>query len=177
MERMRHASMVTAMAAGALLAPLPPAAAAPPGFPDLSTFTAVDPTPYISVGLKGDRTLEFVTPTQLKCSWQLLREPNAHTGMVCAGNIPAIPDEVPREQYAPACDGISTGTTGGASPLYTFLRGNGPCPPPVGVRPLSVGDKITEADNTCTVTGDGVACIDPIVNHGFVLAQLRSWVF
>ena len=97
--------------------------------------------------------------------------------MVCAGDIPGIPDEVPREQYAPSCDGISTGTTGGASPLYTFLRGNGPCPPPAGVRSLAVGAKITEADNTCAVTADGVACIDSIVNHGFVLAHPRSWVF
>jgi hypothetical protein len=174
---MRHASVVAAAVLAAGVLPLPPAAAAPPGFPDLSTFSAVDPTPYISVGIKGDRTLEFATPTQLKCSWQLFREPDAHTGIVCAGNIPGIPEEVPREQYAPACDGISTGTTGGASPLYTFFRGNGPCLPPVGVRPLAVGAKITEADDTCAVTGDGVACIDPILNHGFVLQHPRSWVF
>src|SRR5262249_18337103 len=121
------------MALGGLLAPSAPSAgAAPPGFPDLSKFSAVDPAPSISLGGKGDRSIGFVT-ARLRCSWELSSDPNAHNGVVCSGDIPGIPEEVPHEQDAPSCDGISTsGPSGGVSPLYAFLRGNGPCPPPEG---------------------------------------------
>lgn len=176
MRRLTAALLAALVPPGALL-PAPVAAALPPGFPDLSKFSAVEPAPYISVGIKGGRGIGFVTDG-LSCGWQLSNDPNAHEGAVCSGNIPGMPAEVPHEQYAPGCDGISmSGPSGGVSPLYTFLRGNGPCVPPLGSHRLAVGAKITAGNTTCAVTADGVACVDLIVNHGFVLQQPLSWVF
>jgi hypothetical protein len=174
---LRAALAGVAVIALAEMTQVPAAAAAPPGFPDLGRFSAVDPAPYISVGIKAGRGIGFAAG-QLRCGWSLSTDPNAHTGVACSGDIPGIPDEVPQEPYAPSCDGISmSGPSGGTSVLYTFLRGKGPCPPPEGLRPLPAGAKITADNTTCAVTTDVVACIDPIVNHGFVLQHPRSWVF
>lgn len=171
---MRHASLLAAVLLALSGVAPPSAAAAPPGFPDLSKFSAVDPAPYVAVvGTKSVRRIQFVAG-QLNCSWELTADPNAHDGVSCSGDIPGIPDGVPRGEYDNSCDGISTG---GAVGLYTFSRGTGPCPPPDGFRPVPVGAKITAASATCAVTPDGVACIDPIVNHGFVLQHPLSWVF
>ena len=159
------------------MAPVAPVAGAlPPGFPDLSKFSAVDPAPYIYAGQKGGRIIGFMT-AQLKCSWELSADPDEHYGVGCAGDIPGIPEGVPPNKYGVDCDGISMGGPVGTSPLYTFSRGNGPCPPPDGSPRLAVGAKITAANLTCAVIADGVACIDPIVNHGFVLQHPLSWVF
>jgi hypothetical protein len=153
----------------------PPAGAAPPGFPDLSRFAAVDPAPYVTSAIKTRSSIGFVT-AGLTCTWDLW--PDAHTGVMCYGEIPGVPPEVPNSQCADKCVSISMGGgSGGASPLYVFSRGNGPSPLPEGFTPLAVGAKITAGNATCAATGDGVACIDPIVNHGFVLQHPLSWVF
>ena len=152
----------------------PAADAAPPGFPDLNAFSAVDPAPYISVGIKGARGIAFVTD-RLRCGWQLPKDPNMHGAVACTGNIPGLPPEVPTVQYSGQCDGVSNDE---ASGLYMFSRGDGSCGrPPQDSPRLAAGSKITAAHVTCVVTGDGLACIDPIVNHGFVLQQPLSSVF
>jgi hypothetical protein len=59
---------------------------------------------------------------------------------------------------------------------YSFQKGTG-CP--VVTSPLlNVGQKITKADITCVVGADRLtACIDPILNRGFVLQPSGSWTF
>ena len=152
----------------------PTAVAAPPSFPDLNAFSAVDPAPYISVGIKGGRGIAFVTE-RLRCAWPLRKDPNQHELIGCTGLIPGLPAEVPTEQYSSACAGIAGDKFTG---IYAFSRGDGSCAPPFPDSPrLAVGSKITAANVTCAVTGDGLACIDPIINHGFVLQQPLSWVF
>jgi hypothetical protein len=162
------------MAVGGLVAPV--AAALPPGFPDVGKFSAVDPAPYIYVGQKGGRIIGFTT-AQLSCSWELPTEQGEHRSVGCSGEIPGVPEGVPTNSYGLDCDSISMGGPVGSSPLYTFSRGNGPCPPPHGSPRVAVGAKVTAGNVTCAVTDDGVACIDPIVNHGFVLQHPLSWVF
>lgn len=59
---------------------------------------------------------------------------------------------------------------------YSFQEGTG-CQ--ILTTPLlNVGQKITTAGITCAVGGDRLtACIDPLLNRGFVLQPSGSWTF
>lgn len=138
--------------------------AAPPGFPDLDAFTAVDPAPYVEHGLKASR-IGFTTPT-LTCTWDYRPDHNDHVAVGCQGTIVGMPADA-RHSEISSCDGVSS----------TFARGRGSCPPPGEYPRLAPGHKLTAVNTTCAVTDDGVACIDPIVNHGFVVQPSGSWVF
>ena len=67
----------------------PTAAAAPPGFPDLDAFSAVDPAPYVQHGLKASR-IGFTTPT-LTCTWDYRPDHNDHVVPGCSGTIVGLP--------------------------------------------------------------------------------------
>lgn len=142
----------------------PSADASPPGFPDLDAFSAVDPAPYVEHGLKASR-IGFTTPT-MTCSWDYLPDHNAHAVVGCRGTIVGMPADTPQSEAATSCDGVGS----------TFARGRGPCRSEDYPR-LAPGHKLTAVNTTCAVTDDGVVCIDPIVNHGFVVQPSGSWVF
>ncbi|MUL81542.1 MULTISPECIES: hypothetical protein [unclassified Mycolicibacterium] len=164
---MRRAFVVPAFWAAIVLAgaTAPIADASPPGFPDLDAFSAVDPAPYVEHGLKASR-VGFTTPT-MTCSWDYLQDHNAHVVAGCRGTIVGMPAEARQSEIGSSCDGVGS----------TFTRGSGPCPPPDEYPRLAPGHKLTAVNTTCAVTDDGVACIDPIVNHGFVVQPSGSWVF
>jgi hypothetical protein len=163
----RRAFVVPALWAAIVLAgaTAPTAAALPPGFPDLDAFTAVDPAPYVQHGLKASR-IGFTTPT-LTCTWDYRPDHNDHVVPGCSGTIVGLPAEAPQSEMEGSCDGIGS----------SFGRGRGACPPPSGYPRLAPGHKLTAVNTTCAVTDDGVACIDPIVNHGFDVQPSGSWVF
>lgn len=158
--------MVPAFGAAIVLvgATAPTVDASPPGFPDLDAFSAVDPAPYVEHGLKASR-IGFTTPT-MTCSWDFLPDHNAHVVVRCRGTIVGMPADAPQSEAATSCDMVDS----------TFARGRGPCPSEDYPR-LAPGHKLTAVNTTCAVTDDGVACIDPVVNHGFVVQPSGSWVF
>lgn len=164
--------LTTVLGLGAGLAA--PATAAPPGFPDVGAFSAADPSQYVQRS-KFD-TIGFTTPT-LTCSWDYIDDPNRHVPVQCYGQLPGLPGAsgaACASVYQPARSSADTYV----SSVYVFTRGGDTtCAPPDGFPRLAVGQKLTATNNTCVVTADGVACIDPVVNHGFVLQPAGSWVF
>lgn len=127
--------------------------------------------------LKSQR-VEFTTPT-LSCSWSHSAN---HYGVICTGVIPALPDTTATSSPTPACDGIElAGDTSAriykGARIYTFVRGAGNCPAPPDEPRLPAGSKLSAGTITCAVTQDDVACIDPIMNQGFVLSPAGSWSF
>lgn len=159
----------------ATLIAAPTADGAPPGFPDLSAFTAVDPAPYVVRGAKTS-TVRFTTPA-LTCSWDYQKNPDylTHIGVTCQGTVPGLPSAAHDKSSGP-CDSVLAGRDGGVR-LYIFARGRGNCPPTTPEHRLPVGSSLTASGITCAVTDDGVACLDPVVNHGFVLTATGSWAF
>jgi hypothetical protein len=64
-----------------------------------------------------------------------------------------------------------------ASDLSPYGFFDGTCPA-ITSPMLNVGQKITAANTTCLVGADRLtACIDPILNRGFVLQSSGSWTF
>jgi hypothetical protein len=155
----------------------PTASALPPGFPDLNAFTAVDPESHIVHYLRGGSAVTFATPDGVQCNWPDLQDPNAHTDVRCSGNIPGIPAFVPNDESS-GCPTVSqAGGLVDGTLLYVFSRHGGwACPP--FPSSLNVGEKISSANITCAVAqGNVTACVDQMVNHGFVLRPSGSWVF
>lgn len=164
---------VVAIILGQMFAPST-AAAEPPGFPDVNTFTPVDPRAYLGGGLgQPSINFHFATPDGVACRWQgqYPSDPNAYVDVRCSGNIPGVPDD-----RGPGC--AQLGSTGIHTP-YVFTRGVGVCPPfPAWIRVLDVGQSISDNNVTCVVGADNLtACIDTIHNRGFVLQPAGSWVF
>jgi hypothetical protein len=169
------AASVVALAGLAL--PPPKAVAAPPGFPDLNAFTAVDPAPYIGGGVGAPSiNFHFTTPDGVLCRWQYdpSPSPNTHVVIRCSGNIAGIPSD-----DGPGCAQLgANGIFGNVGP-YSFSRGVGDCPPfAAWLHLLDVGQKVTATNITCAVgAGNLTACIDETNNRGFVLQPSGSWVF
>lgn len=161
------------------------ATAAPPGLPDLNAFQPVDPATYTARWRGGGAGITFHTPDGLGCGWALSPDtrPEDHISAGCSGPIPGLPDTAPRGQDGCATVGTANAfPSGAASPSdlspYRFYQGT--CIPaqyqtsPV----LNVGQKFTANNTTCLVGADRLtACIDPILNRGFVLQPSGSWVF
>jgi hypothetical protein len=151
------------------------ATATPPGFPDVNAFQPVDSAPYTSHFGRGGGGVFFATPDGLQCGWaSLTNGPTDHVSAVCNGPIPGLPDAAPRGRDG--CEMVGVAST---MPLdlgpYGFYDGG--CP--VITSPvLNAGEKITGANTTCLVGTDRlIACIDPILNRGFVLQPSGSWTF
>lgn len=165
---------VIAAAVGAAVISACTAHAEPPKFPDLDAFRSVDPAPYTAADRAGGATY-FTTPDGLQCDIPQPYQPGDHVSAGCAGKLPGLPDDAPRG---------SEGCSEVASPTllptdlgpYTFQPGTG-CP--ILTTPLlDVGQKITKGDITCVVGADRLtACIDPVLNRGFVLQPSGSWTF
>jgi hypothetical protein len=73
--------MILIIAISACASPTPGKAQPPPGFPDLSKFTAVDPSHF---NLGGTA---FVTPEQVSC----VLDYGPQKSIVCSGDIQGIP--------------------------------------------------------------------------------------
>lgn len=185
------ATLAVAAALAGCGAPTQPGASAPrrasvqvpPGFPDLSGFTEVDPKPYVQVW-KAVAGIHFTTPT-LTCSWPYSDDsplPLLHVGVTCVGAIPGMPETAATLPKPRDCDWISMAGSGGPRTdhglrAYTFIRGTGACPAPPDDFRLAPGSTLSASSITCAVTQDGVACVDPVLNHGFVLSPAGSWSF
>jgi hypothetical protein len=150
------------------------AAAAPPGFPDLNAFQPVDPARYTAAAF-GPGAAYFVTPDGVQCVLPNPYKPSDHVSASCDGPLPGLPDNAPVGD-----DGCSTVSTSSSLPddlgPYGFHKGTG-CP--ILTSPLlSVGQEITTGGITCVVGADRLtACIDPILNRGFVIQPSGSWTF
>jgi hypothetical protein len=152
------------------------AMAAPAGFPDLSAFQPVDPALYTGWNARGGGGTFFATPDGIQCA--LARGPNeppdAHFSVGCTGPLPGLPDTAPRTPDGCIGVGVASSLSSDLSP-YVFHRDG--CPV-ITSRMLNVGQKITTANTTCLVGVDRLtACVDPILNRGFVLQRSGSWTF
>ncbi|KQY02901.1 hypothetical protein ASD37_25450 [Mycobacterium sp. Root135] len=145
-----------------------PAAADPPGFPNLDQFTATDPGQFIRPFSHAERWangyLFFRTTDGISCaiggsSW-------------CTGDFPGRSDRPGR------CDNVQN-DGGDVTRPFVFGSKDGACVP--GSDPiLSAGQKVTNAafEITCVAGQDGLtACTDTRNGHGFVLQPSGSWVF
>jgi hypothetical protein len=150
------------------------ATATPPNFPDLNAFQPVDPAPYTAAARAGGAAY-FVTPDGLQCSLPNPNKPGDHVSASCDGPLPGLPGNAPVGSDGCSVVGPPTSLPTDLGP-YSFQKGTG-CP--IVTSPLlSVGQKITKADITCVVGADRLtACIDPILNRGFVLQPSGSWTF
>jgi len=151
------------------------ARAEPPKFPDLDAFQAVDPAPYTAAARAGGGVY-FDTPDGLQCTIPNPYHPGDHVSASCGGRLPGLPDNSPRGTYG--CSEVASPTSlpTDLGP-YTFQAGTG-CPIVTSPLPLTIGQKITKGDITCVVGADRLtACVDPVLNRGFVLQSSGSWTF
>lgn len=142
--------------------------ATPPGFPDITGFTQVDPAQFARPLTRSQRWESgyffFRTPDGISCaigptSW-------------CVGALPGL---TARQQSA--CSSVHQGE----SPTEPFAYGQSdqacvPTDDPI----LTPGHKLTidAYEITCAVgTGSTTACINTATNHGFVLRPSGSWTF
>jgi hypothetical protein len=152
------------------------ATATPPGFPDLNAFQPVDPAPYTMHFPRGGGGVFFSTPDGLQCGWaSLANGPQDHVSSGCNGPIPGLDAA---SVGSDGCSGVGTSTPSGlASDLGPYVFSKGGCPV-ISTPVLKVGKKFTAANTTCLVGADRLtACIDPILNRGFVLQPSGSSVF
>lgn len=180
--------LVAVLVTAAAMANPPAAQAYPPGFPDLETFTAVDPAQFTSsyfAGRGGTITdVGFRTPDGIYCGWTRVDNPAYHPDFTCTGSIPGVPGYVDQRDE-PGCTRIAMGESlAGSAPIYAFTHmahNSGSCPSVTAGaanRVLTPGHKLTSTNITCAVAeGNVTACIDPIVNRGFVLTPAGSWTF
>ncbi|BBY24079.1 hypothetical protein [Mycobacterium stomatepiae] len=150
------------------------AKATPPNFPDLNAFQSVDPAPYTASARGGGATY-FATPDGLQCSVPNPGKPGDHVSASCDGPLPGLPANSPVGSDGCSVVGTPTSLPTDLGP-YGFQKGTG-CP--IITSPLlNVGQKITKGDITCVVGADRLtACVDPILNRGFVLQPSGSWTF
>ena len=151
------------------------ATAAPPRFPDLNAFQPVDPGPYTMHFGRGGGGVFFATPDGLQCGWgSLANGPADHVTAECDGPLPGLPDTAPVGSGGCERVGVASAQHSDLGP-YGFFQGT--CPV-ITAPVLNVGQKITAANTTCVVGADRLtACIDPILNRGFVLQPSGSWIF
>lgn len=151
------------------------ATAAPPKFPDLNAFQPVDTAPYTMYFGRGGGGVFFATPDGLQCGWgSLANGPSDHISVECDGPLPGLPETAARRQGGCERVGVASSLHSDLSP-YGFFQGT--CPV-ITAPVLDIGQKITAANTTCLVGADRLtACIDPVLNRGFVLQSSGSWTF
>lgn len=180
--------LVAVIAAAVMTIGIPAAHAYPPGFPDLDKFMAVDAGPFTHSydygrGGKGS-TVSFGTPDGVYCNWQQSNDVVKHPEINCIGNVPGVPSHVV-DRDEPGCTEVRfQGDWVGGADTYGFLHSyasSGSCPKADVARPSTVlkpGQKLTSSNITCAVAeGNVTACIDPVVNRGFMLTPAGSWTF
>lgn len=170
-------AIVAVRAAGCSRATPGVATATPPKFPDLNAFQPVDAAAYTVISGRGAGVggVFFATPDGLQCGLaSLANGPADHTSAECSGPLPGLPETAPRGQDGCERVGVASGMSSDLGP-YGFFQGT--CPA-ITTPLLNAGQKITAANTTCLVGPDRLtACIDPILNRGFVLQPSGSWTF
>ncbi|RIR09566.1 hypothetical protein [Mycobacteroides abscessus] len=164
-KRIRHLAMVTAAAAGLVLAPVNVAHAEPAGFPDVSGFVSVNPAEYpLPLSRSTDRAVRFSTPFGYTCDMGQGRF------IYCYGK--ELPGYVDTEnpQSKPCGQQVGTGDAPGGpaffQPAQIF------CSDPHSPV-LPQGHKIEFRGELCAVGPDFTACRDSSQPEprGFVLRQ------
>lgn len=137
--------------------------APPEGFPDLNSFTAVDPKDYSLGGTA------FVSPEQIHC----VLDNGPRKTVVCGGNIDGVPDSLGGD----GCPRVSKPDDSPSDTPYSITRTKGACAS-ARFKPITTGKKLKGDNSTCVVGKNNlVACIDADHKHGFVLQPSGSWTF
>lgn len=159
-----------------------PAAAAPPAFPDLAPYPAVDPILYqVLGGHPSSSGWAFKTASGLRCQDSLIPD----LGIVCVGPIPGVPPGTDQAAVSLADEGTLSqadpnADSGPDGSFYPLL--------PTGSK-MAAGNGVECA----AIRDDVLAClarkpdswpadtVDPpnrhYGEHGFVLTPEGSWVF
>lgn len=146
----------------AACSPAPKSAQPPDGFPDLNSFTAVNPDDPRS-------TLpSFHTPDQIGCVVDF----GSQQSIVCSGSSIGLPQGV----TGTGCPVIRRADGAADDAPYTFERAKRECETSRAM-PVPAGQKVVGKNGTCAVGDDMVACIDADDKHGFVLKPSDSWAF
>jgi hypothetical protein len=147
------------------------AAAQPPGFPNMDSFSAVPIDAYLAEPGRGPRFAYFSTPYNIQCFFEAGEPVAAWTtqDINCHGDMP---DGDP-------CVVGSAGAAG-AGPAYAVSRTGDKCGAPFTRGTLlNAGQKLSFRNATCAVGADRlVACLDTTSGqHGFVLKPSGSDAF
>lgn len=163
--RLAAGLVIVASAIACQAVPAPRAAGQPPqGFPDLSGFRSVDPTPFRHQSHGGLYSSFITADGSITCTMA------SGTSSGCRGDLPGAP------KLEGSSDGKGCIVVGGWE-QYSFSKSTVNCPPYSGER-LNPMDKLVDGDMTCAVGADRlVACINARVNRGFVLQPSGSWTF
>jgi hypothetical protein len=181
MNSMRWAAvLVGAM----MMAPIPMAAAAPPNFPDLNAFHAVNPDDYSAEHGYATEGVRFGTPDGVHCSVSH-NSRGSESVASCRGELPGAGGAtgVLATSYVPT---VWQQIDLSQPEMYLEMEDHGLRDVPVdpaSFQILPAGSKITFANVTCAV-GDAqlTACIitsaaPGLVDHGFVLQPGGSSTF
>ncbi|HVQ85000.1 MAG TPA: hypothetical protein VMS84_09685 [Mycobacterium sp.] len=178
-----------ALAASAIAAPGPRAAAQPPpGFPNLDGFTSVPADGYTTTAGPGaPPRISFSATSTLVCDFYggTAPPPQPSQDIKCNGDMPGI-DDIPFPGGGhPKPGNCVVGAVNFKGPGYELSRmsyggcdGSAPTLPSGG-KPLGAGQKLSYLNVTCAVGADNlVACLDTTSGeHGFVLQRSGSWAF
>ena len=159
---MRAAKWLTVLMLGLAACSSAPKVADPPAnFPDLNSFTAVDPN--------GSETTSFRTSEGVYCDLDF----GPQKGIVCRGRIRAPLGS----GFGKGCPYVQKPGDSPDTPYVFFMSGPGGCAND-RLMHLTAGQKMVGKNGTCAV-GDGelIACIDADHEHGFVLQLSGGWSF
>jgi hypothetical protein len=164
------------------------AAAPPPRFPNLDSFTAVPADGYITTSLPGNSPrINFVAPNSVTCDFYggPAPAPQPSQDIKCIGELPGM-DDIPFPGGGhPRPGDCVEGSVNFKGPGYELSRmtyggcGGNPAVPANTGKALSVGQKLSYLNVTCAVGNDNLlACLDTTSgDHGFVLQSVGSWGF
>ncbi len=177
------------LAACAIVAPAPRAAAQPPpDFPNLNDFKVVPVDGYLMAATPGGLPrIGFSASPTLVCDFYggPAPAPQPSQDIKCSGEMPGMDDVPIAAGGRPRPGDCVVGVVGFKGPGYQLSRmsyggcdGN-PASLPSGRKSLGVGRKLSYLNVTCAVGADDlVACLDTTSgDHGFVLQHLGSSAF
>jgi hypothetical protein len=174
---------LTLAAAGTFAASIPRAMAAPPGFPNLDTFTPVAIDDFVAPLAHGAVIVNFSALGTVTCDFYggPPPPPGPLQNIDCEGAMPGL-QNVPLTSGGPAGPedcvyGVTKATPSG----YQLQKGSySACnaPRPVSGKPLTAGQKVSYLNVTCAAGDQLLACLDTTGGeHGFVLQPSGSWAF
>ncbi|MBS9535179.1 hypothetical protein KIH27_16450 [Mycobacterium sp. M1] len=172
-----HSVAVAIVASALMITSACTAEAAPPGFPNVDSYTPVDPNTLMHMDKSWRSVVFYPASKHYSCSYLFsgvgIAEDNRT--LSCQGDIPGAAD-------APIDGPDKTGCSFvGVAPNWLARR-----PSQCGVytssdtalpgHELLPGQKVTYGSMTCVQDqGDRTACIDG--DHGFVISPEKTWAF